>query len=201
MIRLILVICLVASASAVDGAGLSQSNALPVIIDGTHFEGGSFADWIQVVATLLAAAGLFYTARAFRLDVRQRRLEVLSRHWSEFWESDELPDIYYRLEYGRFRYDPESFHGSEDERQLDHLLGLFQHIALQHRAGLVTTSDLEVVAYHSQRVFGNREVKKYLAFLADWAGQNGLNKHPFSYAESLNILIVKRFNIAGPKNS
>jgi hypothetical protein len=151
-------------------------------------------DLTQIAATAFAGAGLWYTAIIFRRDAKQRRLEELSKHWEHFWASEHLPTIYYNIEYGHFKYSAD-FHNSAEERHLDHLLGLFQHVAVQHKSGLLTAEDMELVAYHSQRIFGNAEVRKYLEFLLSWARTNGLNRHPFLDAEELNEKLTGMYAI------
>jgi hypothetical protein len=92
-------------------------------------------------------------------------------------DSDVL-EIYYKIEYGEFRYDNE-FHRSEEEIKLDKLIDMYDNIAKLYQLGNFTLQDLSYVAYRYLRVYQDEDVRRYLSFLDGWYIQRGMKVKPF----------------------
>ena len=110
---------------------------------------------------------------------QQTRATMIVNGLKDFIDDAEGQEAFYAIEYGRFAYD-ESFHGSEIERRVDKLLRLFSNIALLWDARLLSTKDVAPFSYYFLRVHRNDEVKKYLAFMADWTRTMQVSHHPYA---------------------
>lgn len=86
--------------------------------------------------------------------------------------------IYYRLEYGEFDY-PKDFHRSEQERQLDKLLSMFDSLAIQVESSLLKIEDLSVVSYEYLVTYRDRSVRDYLVFLDRVFEERGSSRMPY----------------------
>jgi hypothetical protein len=141
---------------------------------------------IQVIATTLAAAGLFFTAYEILILRKQQRLATLDFYWEKFWSNPKIVDIFYRIEHNGFMF-PDKFKLSEVEKALDNLLGLMQNIAVHNKLGLLSNDDMKHLAYHVFRVCRNSEVRRYFAFLDDHCSRYSGGRHPFKDAEEMAV--------------
>lgn len=112
----------------------------------------------QVLATLIAAAGLVLSALELRRTRKEKRLEQVQR-LVERLQTPELRDIYHEVERGEFRF---PFDQPHKEKEIDALLGEFDLIGNLYKNGLIEFNELELFAYQLLVVYQNPNVKKYL---------------------------------------
>ena len=74
----------------------------------------------------------------------------------------------------------------EQEREIDKLLRHFANLALSWKSGLLSTEDVRPIRYYVVRVMKNREIEKYMQFMAGWSKTAGLGQHPYSVLVQLS---------------
>ncbi len=148
----------------------------------------TLADWLKIIAVLLAVVGLFLNAWQQRKANNQRRMEHVSDLLWKIYDDKELNNIYYKIEYHEFEYN-DDFHGSDDEKKLDKLISIFDILAKQYYLGLITIDDIDLVSYEYLVVYQNIEVNKYFQFLDDWFERRGIKNPPFGKFRKLGKLV------------
>ena len=148
------------------------------------------ASWAQVVAVAFAGAGLVLTALQISRSIRQRRIERIDQVRQELFGDPALISIYYRIEYSEFDYSPD-FHGSEDEKNLDQLLSMFDSLAKQVQMKLLNLSDLDLVAYEYLVIYQDSGVREYFKFLDNWFSDRGIRHPPFKAFQEVGRLLEK----------
>lgn len=133
---------------------------------------------VPTVSALAAALGLWLNVRQSRKTTTQDRAALVASFLREFASDKEMSQIFYAIEYSKFRYDAK-FHESTQERQLDKLLVHFSNLALAWQAGLLEDTDIQPVQYFARVLFRNEEVRKYLDFVGEWTDQAKLGEHPY----------------------
>ena len=151
----------------------------------------STADWLKVIAVLVAAVGLFLNARQHRKANDQRRVDNVSDVFKDIYNDSELADIYYKIEYREFEYNNE-FHRSDEEKKLDKLISSFDILAKKYYLGLVRLKDIELVSYEYLVIYQNPEVQEYFQFLDDWFDRRGIKNPPFDKFRSLGKVLEGR---------
>jgi hypothetical protein len=153
----------------------------------------SLGDIIQIVATLLAAIGLFFTGFQLRTAAKERRAGYLSDFLRNFWGDKEITQAYYAFEYDEFIYDPAHFHKSELERRVDRMLESFGVLSKLYCAGLLSLEDISLLEYEFLVVFQNKEIQKYFAVLDDWFRTRLRGQTAFKeYREVAALLLSER---------
>jgi hypothetical protein len=108
----------------------------------------------------------------------ESRAQLVAQTLKEFSGNADMQAAFYLLEYSDFVYD-DSFHGSELERKIDHLLRHFSNLALAWQAGLLSKKDVLPVQYYVLRIMQNPEIRRYMEFLENWASVAGAAQHPY----------------------
>ena len=144
---------------------------------------------VQAVTSLVAIGSLTWAILQGRSARSMERSRIVADTLHRFSTDEGAQSAYRLIDYGRFKYDPGLFHGSTEEYNLDKLLRLFANVAYHVERGLVDIREVEILAYYAKRVAGNAEVRKYLAFVEQLAG-NEAPSHPFM----VYLAMVKRLN-------
>ena len=154
--------------------------------------------WAQIVLTLVpafsaicAATGLLLNANQSRRTNAQTRATLVAACLKGFTEDEEIQCAFYAIEYSKFKYNAD-FHNSQQEREIDKLLRHFANLALAWKAGLLTIKDVKPVQYYVLRVMYNEEVRKYLAFIADWSNAAHIGEHPYTVLTELSEKLAKQ---------
>lgn len=152
----------------------------------------SVSDILSLVGIVIASVGLYLNAATMWRSNRQKRAEFIIEIKSTMFADSEMMDIYYRMEYGKFKYN-KNFHGSNDERCLDELLGLLDNIAKLWIMGNVKIDDVGLIAYEYLMIYQNPEVKKYFTYLDDWFDKRGIAMIPFDALRKLGVVLEKQY--------
>jgi hypothetical protein len=88
----------------------------------------TIGDIIQIFVWVAAVIGLIFNYLQMRTNNRQKTAEHIISLNNQFASDKDMTDIYYEIEYGKFKYDA-AFHESERETKLDKLLDLYESIA------------------------------------------------------------------------
>ena len=153
----------------------------------------SIGDLIQFVALLIASLGLFLNLIQLKIANRQKRAEYIINLYNQSALDKDVLDIYYKIEYGEFRYDHE-FHRSPEEIKLDKLIDMYDNIAKLYRLGNFTLRDLSYVADRYLVVYQDPSVRKYLSFLDSWYVQRGMKVKPFDAFREVGRILEEEYS-------
>jgi hypothetical protein len=148
-------------------------------------------DLISACSFLIAAIGLFLNWWQLRAGGIRKRAEFIVSVFNQYVTDPLASDIYYEIEYGRFHYDKDKFHPSENERKLDRLLSYFEKIAALYEIGTITLHDLELVRYDFVRVHQNASVREYFKTLDRMPGLLGVEGGTYSNYRRVAALLEK----------
>ena len=136
------------------------------------------------IGAIVAAIGLVLAARSARNAAdelrRKNRLTsvtLVADALNVFNADKDMQTMFYKIEYGEFKYHSD-FQNSSEERQLDKLLRHLSAIAHARNNGFVQQADMELLQYCVSRILRNKEVQKYFKWLFPWAKEQGL-EHPY----------------------
>jgi hypothetical protein len=131
------------------------------------------------IGFLLTFATVLFAGLTLRKTVRVQRADFLLKLTERYFKSEEVRDFYYQLDWDQWRFSPDQFIASKEERLLDSLLYSFDEIGQVLRLGVLDETQARIFAFQASRVLDNEEVQKYLRMLdADYKGE-GLNEaHP-----------------------
>ena len=153
----------------------------------------SATDLLQLLLLLVAAFGLFLNLSQMKVNAKQKVAEYINELFNQYYADGDITDIYYKIEYGKFHYDAESFHQSDEERKLDKLLKLYNNIGKLYSLSNLTTQDLDYVVYGYLVVYQDKSVKEYLTFLDEWYVLRGLSVRPFYPFRTLGAILEKQY--------
>lgn len=115
---------------------------------------------------------------------KQKRAEFILQLHHIFVDDKDMMEMFYKIEYGDFKYDAE-MHISLEEKKLDKLLGHFNNVCRLYEMNVIEDNDFEIFRYEISRVAQNREVCKYFDFLDHWFKY--MNIHGTKYQEIRRI--------------
>lgn len=141
----------------------------------------SFADVMQFSQLLAAVAtiGAFvYAIVQVKQAKKHKRAEFIVQLHDMYVHDQEMVDMFYRIEYGEFKYS-EAIHMTPEEQVLDKLLGHFNNICRLHEMGVLKEEDMELMRYEMCRVVRNSQVNKYFDWLDYWFRTIGENEIKF----------------------
>lgn len=126
------------------------------------------ADKINIGLLLTTAFGVFAAFRQVYILNKQKRADLILQLYNTFYKDQGMQEIYYKIEYNLFEYDVDSFPFSNDERNLDNLLGLFSNICQLYKMKIIKAKDLEFIKYEFQVIYENIQVENYFKTLDYW---------------------------------
>lgn len=135
--------------------------------------------FVPAIGAIFAAIGLWLNAMQSRRTNAQARATIVAKCLERFTDDEDMQAIFYNIEYSRFEYSQEAFHGSKEERQLDKLLMHFSTAALAWQVGLLKMEDLQPLQYLVRRVLRDPGVVEYLGFVAERSSRANLGEHPY----------------------
>ncbi|TGL31304.1 hypothetical protein EHQ52_15300 [Leptospira koniambonensis] len=144
---------------------------------------------VQVIANLATTVALGIASWQLYVNSKQRRAEHIFSLLSLFHSDTAMYDIYYKIEYGNFKYD-ESHHLSKEEKDLDRLLGFFDNIGRLYFMGLINKSDFGIFGYEMKTMLDDDGVVAYLSFITDYS-KSRHRPNPFPNLEKLRNLFPK----------
>ena len=143
------------------------------------------------ISVFIAAIALSLNVRQTTLNNKLNRAKLADDSLRTFLADDIMQNTFYKIEYGRFEYEPSAFHDSEEECEIDKLLHHFSNFALLWRHGLLGLGprDLKYVypfQYYILRIMNDPEIIRYLSFIKDkWMPMVGIRDHPYLALQSL----------------
>ncbi len=129
---------------------------------------------ISIVNTVIAALGFVVvivqlSIALSQLDVAEKnqRAQYLSGLHERAFSSDEIRDIFQKIEYNELVYDTD-FHKTEDQENLVALLSFFELLGELEKLGMIDMSDIAgIFGYYLGRTYKSQPVRKYLSILRE----------------------------------
>lgn len=157
----------------------------------------SISDLINVALLVATTIGVFAAFRQIWVSNKQKRADIILQLCNQFYQDKEMQDMYYKIEYSRFQYKAETFHASEEEKQLDKLLGLFSNIGQLYQMKIINDRDLEFIKYEFQIIYEYRGVQLYFQTLDGWFQSRQITHLKFQPFRDVGQIIVDKNNKNG----
>ena len=125
----------------------------------------STGDILTVIGFVFTTVGLLYTAGELRRNTINQRMQFLLEIAERYFADTAARNLFYQIDYGKYRFELEKFVGSDDERLLDGMLYNFDLIGRLVKTNTVSIDEVSILAFQASRVLRNSEVRKYLAWL------------------------------------
>ena len=122
--------------------------------------------------------GLLMNALQLRRTTKVQRLDYLYRITHDLFADQDFRRFFYQLDYGRFKFDAESFRESDEELHLDRLLYTYDLVGRLIRNGVVELTDISNVSFEISQISSNPEVRLYLEWLETEYETHGKNSKP-----------------------
>lgn len=120
---------------------------------------------LGLLSLVLSSRQLKQSKDAQRLQANALRARFVFDLNQDFLANDAERKFFYKIDYKEFKFDPDKFARSEDERQLDRLLYKLRYVGKLLRDKLVTLEDVNNIHHIASRTLRNDEVIKYLRYL------------------------------------
>lgn len=150
------------------------------------------SDIINMALLVATTIGVFAAFRQIYISNMQKRADLILQLCNQFYLDDNLREIYYRIEYSQFHYSIETFHGSEDEKKLDKLLGLFSNIGQLYQMGIIKEKDLEFIKYEFQIIYEYKAVHSYFKTLDAYFKERQISHLKFQPFRDVGKIIAKK---------
>lgn len=151
----------------------------------------SISDLINIALLIATTIGVFAAFKQIYISNKQKRADLILQLCNQFYQDKEMQDIYYKIEYNTFHYDGETFHGSQEEKQLDKLLGLFSNIGQLYQMKIIMDKDLEFIKYEFQVVYDDLGVQSYFQTLDCWFKTRQITHLKFQPFRDVGLIIKK----------
>jgi hypothetical protein len=153
--------------------------------------------WFQLTLVAIPALSAIFAASALALNIlqsrrtnSQARATLVAGSLKDFANDKDIQRAFYSIEYDKFTYS-ESFHDSEEERDIDKLLRNFANLAILWKSGLLSIEDLRPAQYYILRVMKNPDILKYMDFMENFLKRSTNGQHPYAVlGELCDILAV-----------
>ena len=111
----------------------------------------------QLFAAIATIGAFVYAIVQVKQAKKHKRAEFIVQLHDMYVHDQEMLDLFYRIEYGEFRYS-EAIHMTSEEQILDKLLGHFNNICRLYEMGVLKDEDIELMRYEICRVAQNSQV-------------------------------------------
>jgi|HubBroStandDraft_4_1064222.scaffolds.fasta_scaffold996480_1 hypothetical protein len=131
----------------------------------------SLSDIVAITAFVIATVTAILAYRQYRITVVTNRARFTLDFMQQWYSNTEIRKMYYRIDYQRWLFDPDSFRMSADEPAVDQILFMLDLVSHLLKLGVLSRSELSIIRFEAIAVLENEEVKKYLKWL-DSEGEN-----------------------------
>jgi hypothetical protein len=133
----------------------------------------TFGDALTIVGFVFTILTLVFTALEIRRNTLAQRIKFLLDLTERYFSDTAVRKFFYKVDYRQFRFDEDTFTGTDEERWLDSLLYTFDLIGFMVRTKAVRLDEVRIIAFQASRVLNNDEVKKYLLWLDEEHAREG----------------------------
>jgi hypothetical protein len=128
----------------------------------------SIADILNSILLLATIIGVFLAYRQIKEGRKTQRATFFKDLYLTLYGDTDIGNAYYQIEYGEFLYD-ENFHGSPDEKSIDHLLNFANLVCRLYHQKVITEQEMSVFHYRFLRIYQDPHVQNYLEFLTSFS--------------------------------
>lgn len=139
----------------------------------------SLPDIVSLAGLFLTGFGLIFAALQIRQNNVSRRAEIMLAVINRYFGNLDERQMYYKLDYNEFVFDPDNFIGSDDERSLDGILYNLNAIGRLLHIGAISIKEVRLLDFEIHRILNNPEVKKYLVWLETEVEAHRIAAEPF----------------------
>jgi hypothetical protein len=145
-----------------------------------HFENTfTIADILNFILLLITAIGVILAYRQIKEGRKTQSATFFKELYSTMFSDTEIGNAYYKIEYNEFNYD-KSFHGSEEEKIIDRLLGFVDLLCYLHAQRVITDKEMMFFRYRLFRIYKNPNIQRYFEFLRLFFDAVGSQARPFN---------------------
>jgi len=144
-----------------------------------------------LISIVLATMGLFANYYQIRKSNLLKRAEYIVKLYNQFVNDKQMIDFYYKIEYGMLEY-KDDFHLSEEEKNLDKILGHFSNIGRLFFMRILKPEDLEFLEYEFIILYKSEFIQNYFGFLDRWTDANKLNEKKFDYFRKTAEFLINK---------
>jgi len=137
----------------------------------------SVNDIATIFLLLVAIATFCMSFIEARRRTRTERMIFVKQLIEPFRDDPDISSAFYKIEYDDFRYDPNTFHRSDLEREIDKLLSHCNLVCSFYLGKFLSESEFQQFNYYMTRVAENSEVQAYFDFLDSWSERSGLGSN------------------------
>ena len=120
-----------------------------------------FGGLVISILGILGLISIYLAYRQFRFAERAHRTEMYMRLCGDILEDEERREFIYRLDYSAWKFDPNSFPVSEEEKHIDILLYRLSLIGQLLRTKDLSLDNLEWLSSYVRVILRNPEIHKY----------------------------------------
>jgi len=120
---------------------------------------------LTIIGLLLTFASVTFAARELRQSRQTSQSEFLFNILTWYLNDPGLREFFYKLDYNRWKFDKNTFSGSEEEPHLDKMLYVFDLLERLIESKQISPNDLNIVSFEASRVLRNAQVERYLSWL------------------------------------
>jgi hypothetical protein len=150
----------------------------------------TLADVLTVIGVTFTFIAVVAAVRGIRHNQAVERGRFLSEIMDRLFRDDNVRKFWYQLDYAQWRFDKNTFPGSEEERWLDHLLYQFALVGRLVKLKVISEEEVMAIGFEAARVLtDNSEVREYLEWLKEQYALTGQPSTPFPDAMYLAQLV------------
>lgn len=138
---------------------------------------------LTISGSLLTAASVAFAGYQLVLNRRERQAQFLFDTNVWLLSDPAVRAFYYRLDYNRWTFDPDTFRLSPEEELLDRLLHTLDMVQRFVESGLLRPAHMAMLQMDMPQILNNPEVQKYFAWLD--TEFPGLENPPYAAARRL----------------
>ena len=137
----------------------------------------SISDITGFISAIFSILALFISIITFNKVDRQNRSLIVSDILKEINNDDEVMDMFYKIDWNHFKFDPISFPRSDEQRKLDKLLINLSIGSTLYENKTIRISDILPLIYFIKRVTNNEHVMNYIYLIQKSEILTGLKNH------------------------
>jgi uncharacterized membrane protein (DUF441 family) len=125
----------------------------------------SLSDIVAIIAFVVAAVTAILAYRQYRIIVVTNRARFALDFMQQWYANTKIREMYYRIDYEDWLFDPGSFPMSADEPAIDQILSMLDLVSHLLKLGILSRSELSIIKFEAIAVLENEEIQKYLKWL------------------------------------
>lgn len=122
----------------------------------------SVAETLSLFSIIIAIIGGIFAYKQWKYANKTKRADFINQIINKLRYSDEMIDIWYRIEYNSKWYD-ENFHNNKEfECKMDKFLSFLSYICYLYELKHITNKEFSILQYEINRTCKSSEIQNYL---------------------------------------